>query len=70
LVQPNSLPQGQSRGRCLWLFRYKRTHDPFIALSFAAAATHVALSVLTGVAALANAFDATSFYEQLERSAR
>jgi demethoxyubiquinone hydroxylase (CLK1/Coq7/Cat5 family) len=30
----------------------------------------VALSVLTGVAASANAFDAKSFYEQLERSAR
>jgi hypothetical protein len=30
----------------------------------------VALSVLTGVAASANAFDAKSFYEQLDRSAR
>ena len=30
----------------------------------------VALSVLTGVAASANAFDAKSFYEQQERSAR
>jgi hypothetical protein len=30
----------------------------------------LALSVLTGVAASANAFDAKSFYEQLERSAR
>jgi hypothetical protein len=28
----------------------------------------IALSVLTGVAASANAFDAKSFYEQLERS--
>jgi len=32
--------------------------------------TIVALSVLTGVAASANAFDAKSFYQQLERSAR
>jgi hypothetical protein len=30
----------------------------------------VALSVLTGVAASANAFDAKGFYEQLDRSAR
>ena len=30
----------------------------------------IALSVLTGVAASANAFDAKSFYEQLDRSAR
>ena len=30
----------------------------------------VALSVLTGVAASANAFGAKSFYEQLDRSAR
>ena len=30
----------------------------------------VALTVLTGVAASANAFDAKSFYEQLDRSAR
>ena len=30
----------------------------------------VALSVLTGVAASANAFDAKIFYEQLDRSAR
>jgi hypothetical protein len=29
----------------------------------------VALSVLTGVAASANAFDAKRFYEQLERDA-
>ncbi len=29
----------------------------------------VALSVLTGVAASANAFDAKSFYEQLEHAA-
>jgi hypothetical protein len=28
----------------------------------------IALSVLTGVAASANAFDAKSFYEELERS--
>jgi hypothetical protein len=28
----------------------------------------LALSVLTGVAASANAFDAKSFYEQLDRS--
>jgi hypothetical protein len=30
----------------------------------------VALSVLTGVAASASAFDAKSFYEQLDREAR
>ena len=28
----------------------------------------IALSVLTGIAASANAFDALSFYEQLDRS--
>jgi hypothetical protein len=31
-------------------------------------ATLIALSVLTGVAASANAFDARSFYEELDRS--
>ena len=30
--------------------------------------TLIALSVLTGVAASANAFDAKSFYEELDRS--
>ena len=42
--------------------------NPGVAVMKTIVSALIALSVLTGVAASANAFDAKSFYEQLERS--
>ena len=42
--------------------------DPGVPVMKTILSALIALSVLTGVAASANAFDAKSFYEELERS--